>query len=72
MKSLVCAALMATSTLIGTAAYAEDNPWMIRGRVLAVMPDESADLRFWRICYMSFKDLENNLSIQQQRLLPSK
>ncbi len=44
MKSLVCAALMATSTLIGTAAYAEDNPWMIRGRVLAVMPDESADL----------------------------
>ena len=44
MKSLFCAALMATSTLIGTAAYAEDNPWMIRGRVLGVLPDESADL----------------------------
>lgn len=44
MKSLVCAALMATSTLVGTAAYAEDKPWMIRGRVLGVMPDESADL----------------------------
>jgi outer membrane protein len=44
MKSLVCAALMATSVLIGTAAYAEDNPWMIRGRVLGVLPDESADL----------------------------
>ena len=44
MKSLVCAALMATSALIGTAAYAEDNPWMVRGRVLGVLPDESADL----------------------------
>nr|WP_070960218.1 OmpW family outer membrane protein [Hyphomonas sp. Mor2] len=44
MKSLFCAALMATSSLIGTAAYAEDNPWMIRGRVLGVLPDESADL----------------------------
>ncbi len=44
MKSLFCAALMATSALIGTAAYAEDNPWMIRGRVLGVLPDESADL----------------------------
>ncbi len=44
MKSLVCATLMATSALIGTAAYAEDNPWMIRGRVLGVLPDESANL----------------------------
>ena len=44
MKSLFCAALMATSTLIGTAAYAEDNPWMIRGRVLGVLPDESGEL----------------------------
>ena len=44
MKPLFCAALMATSTLIGTAAYADENPWMIRGRVLGVLPDESADL----------------------------
>jgi outer membrane protein len=35
---------MATSALIGTAAYAQDNPWMVRGRVLGVLPDESADL----------------------------
>ena len=44
MKSLFCSALMATSALIGTAAYAQDNPWMVRGRVLGVLPDESADL----------------------------
>ena len=44
MKSLFCSALMATSTLIGAAAYADDNPWMVRGRVLGVLPDESADL----------------------------
>ena len=36
--------LMATSAIIGTAAYADDNPWMVRGRVLGVLPDESADL----------------------------
>lgn len=45
MKSILCAALMATSALVGAAsACAEDNPWMVRGRVLAVLPDESADL----------------------------
>lgn len=44
MKSLFCSALMATSALIGTAAYAQDNPWMVRGRVIGVLPDESADL----------------------------
>ncbi len=44
MKSLFCSAFMATSALIGAAAYAQDNPWMVRGRVLGVLPDESADL----------------------------
>ncbi len=44
MKSLFCAALMATSTLVGAAAHAQDNPWMIRGRVLGVLPDASGDL----------------------------
>lgn len=44
MKSLFCSALMATSAFIGTAAYAQDNPWMVRGRVIGVLPDESADL----------------------------
>ncbi|MEE2930281.1 MAG: OmpW family outer membrane protein [Pseudomonadota bacterium] len=29
---------------MGTAAYAQDNPWMVRGRVIGVLPDESADL----------------------------
>ncbi|MEL7031159.1 MAG: OmpW family outer membrane protein [Pseudomonadota bacterium] len=44
MKSIICSILMAGSTLMGTAAYAEDNPWLVRGRVLGVLPDESADL----------------------------
>ncbi|MEO0606694.1 MAG: OmpW family outer membrane protein [Pseudomonadota bacterium] len=44
MKSFVCSALMATSALIGSAAYADDNPWMVRVRALGVLPDESADL----------------------------
>lgn len=44
MKPLFCSALMATSTLMGAAAYADDNPWMVRGRVIAVLPDEGADL----------------------------
>lgn len=44
MKSLFCSALMVTSALVGTAAYAQDNPWMVRGRVLGVMPDKGADL----------------------------
>ncbi len=44
MKSLFCSALMVTSALVGTAAYAQDNPWMVRGRVLGVIPDEGADL----------------------------
>lgn len=44
MKSLFCSALMVTSALIGAAAYADDNPWMVRGRVLGVLPDAGADL----------------------------
>ena len=44
MKSLFCSALMVTSALVGTAAYAQDNPWMVRGRLLGVIPDEGADL----------------------------
>ena len=44
MKSLFCSALMVTSALVGTVAYAQDNPWMVRGRVLGVIPDEGADL----------------------------
>lgn len=35
---------MVTSALVGTAAYADDNPWMLRGRILGVMPDASGDL----------------------------
>lgn len=45
MKSLVLSTLMASATIFGAAsANAEDNPWMVRGRILSVMPDESADL----------------------------
>lgn len=44
MKSLFCSALIVTSALIGTAAYAENSPYMVRGRVIGVLPDEGADL----------------------------
>ncbi len=46
MKTTLLAALMAASTIVPLAmpATAEGNPWMVRGRVLGVIPDESADL----------------------------
>ncbi|MBA3067392.1 MAG: OmpW family protein [Hyphomonas sp.] len=46
MKKLFVAALMAGASLTGIAgtASAEDNPWMIRGRVIGLLPSESADL----------------------------
>ncbi len=46
MKKLLLAALMAGSSVVGIAgtASAEDNPWMVRVRVLGVLPDESGDL----------------------------
>ena len=44
MKSLFCSALMVSSALIGAVAHADDNPWMVRGRVLGVLPDAGADL----------------------------
>ena len=46
MKRLFFAALMASATWTAAAgaAAAEDNPWMVRARVIGVMPDESADL----------------------------
>lgn len=46
MKRLIIAALLASTswTTVAGVAAAEDNPWMVRGRVIAIMPDESADL----------------------------
>lgn len=46
MKKLLLAALMAGASFTGIAgtACADDNPWMIRGRVIGVLPSESADL----------------------------
>lgn len=46
MKRLFFAALMAGATWMTAAgaATAEGNPWMVRGRVIGVLPDESADL----------------------------
>ncbi len=46
MKQLIAATLMAGSSFFGLAsvAHADTNPWMVRGRLLAVMPDESGDL----------------------------
>ncbi len=46
MKTLLLAALMTGSTLAGLTgtASAEDNPWMVRARVLGVLPDETGAL----------------------------
>lgn len=46
MKQLIAAALMAGSSFAGLAsvAHADTNPWMVRGRIIAVTPDESGDL----------------------------
>lgn len=46
MKQVLLAALMAASSaLVFTpAANADENPWMVRGRVIGVLPDESANL----------------------------
>jgi outer membrane protein len=47
MKRLFCAALLASATWTAVAgvATADENPWMVRGRVIGVLPDESADLK---------------------------
>ena len=46
MKATALAILMASATTLPLAlpAEAEDNPWMVRGRVIAVLPDEGGDL----------------------------
>ncbi|MGB3626312.1 MAG: OmpW family outer membrane protein, partial [Henriciella sp.] len=48
MKRVFLAGLLATSALFGAAgaAVAEegDSPWMVRGRVIGVLPDEAASL----------------------------
>ncbi len=46
MKRLFVAALLASTTwtTVAGVAAADDNPWMIRGRVIGVLPSESADL----------------------------
>ena len=46
MKQLLLASLVAGATWLGTApvASADENPWMVRGRVIGVLPDESGDL----------------------------
>ena len=47
MKNLFLSALLASAAwaVTGAAAHAEDNPWMLRARVLGVMPDESGTLK---------------------------
>jgi len=47
MKTLFLSALMAGSSFAGLATVAnaeEDNPWMVRARVIGVLPDEGANL----------------------------
>ena len=46
MKKLLAVALMAGTAMMGFAgtAVAEENPWMVRARVLGVLPDEAGAL----------------------------
>lgn len=46
MKKLLAATLMASTALMGFAgtASADDNPWMVRARLIAVQPDEAGAL----------------------------
>lgn len=46
MKRTFLSALMMTGFIapLAAPAVADDNPWMVRGRVIGVLPDESADL----------------------------
>ena len=45
MKRVVMAGLMAASALgLAGEAMAKENPWMVRGRVIGVLPDEGASL----------------------------
>lgn len=44
LKSKKYVLLALATALMGSTAIAEGNPWQIRGRVLGVYPDESADL----------------------------
>ncbi len=44
-KSVFMSALMAAgAAMTAASAMAEDNPWMVRGRVIGVLPDEGANL----------------------------
>ena len=45
MKLHIFAGLAAATALVSTApAFAEPGDWMVRGRVIGVLPDEGADL----------------------------
>lgn len=46
MKRFLATALLAATAMTGFAgvAQAEDNPWMVRARVITVMPDEAGAL----------------------------
>lgn len=47
MKKLLITALMASAAWTGVSAtaHAEDSPWMLRARVLGVLPDEAGTLK---------------------------
>ena len=46
MKRVFLSALLITGFCapIAAPAFADENPWMVRGRVIGVLPDEGADL----------------------------
>lgn len=55
-RSLFAAALMA---LCPAFAFADDNPWQIRGRVIGVLPDESGDLSVGGTALQGDVDIED-------------
>jgi len=60
MKALFLSTVIAASAVLGAAAaHADDNPWMVRGRVLGVLPDAGADLSVAGTALVGNADIED-------------
>ena len=62
MKRLFTSALLASAAWVGASgvASAQDNPWMVRVRAVAVMPDEGATLKVGSTTLQGDVDISDN------------